>query len=75
MVVFFSIGLQNYSILVNCAIQLDKESNEALGVGWGQIKMLFKIFTVFQAFMILILEFFFEKSLQEEKKHFTFAPL
>jgi hypothetical protein len=37
--------------------------------------MLFKIFTVFQAFMILLLEFFFEKSLQEEKKHFTFAPL
>jgi hypothetical protein len=40
-----------------------------------QIKLVFKIFTVFQAFMKLILEFFFEKSLEEEKKHFTFAPL
>jgi hypothetical protein len=75
MVVFFSIGLQNYSILVNCAIQLDKESITVQRVGWMQIKLVFKIFTVFQAFMKLILEFFFEKSLEEEKKHFTFAPL
>jgi hypothetical protein len=60
---------------VNCAIQLDKESITVQRVGLRQIKLLFKIFTVFQAFMKLILEFFFEKSLEEEKKHFTFAPL